>query len=252
MSGTTRGERPGTIAGAGGCTPTNSVGRRERMKYVNAAVTAVVALCAIIVTGLLVHREVVDRRPPPSADTRYPQPDWLIYSHDGHRVGSPSAAAILVVFSDYQCPYCRVMEERIAAALASHAGSFAVVYRHWPLDRLHPHAMRAAIASECAAAQGRFEEFHRILFAAQDSLGIIAWEQLARRATMPDVPRFTSCLTDSSTSAIVGKDIAAAKAIGAPGAPIVMMNGVRFRGAIQGGVLDSLIDAASRARGTLH
>jgi len=85
-----------------------------------------------------------------------------------HTVGPADAPVTLVEYGDYQCPYCAgartVLEELVEQA----AGKMRLVFRHYPLDSVHPLARRAAEAAEAAGAQGRFWPYHRRLLAADD------------------------------------------------------------------------------------
>jgi protein-disulfide isomerase len=173
-----------------------------------------------------------------------PQPDWLTYANGGHRVGPADAKAVLITFSDYQCPYCKRLEESIRSARARYPADFAVVYRQWPMPQIHPYAFNAAVASECAANQGAFEAMHRLLFDLQDSLGSVLSGDLAARAHISNRAMFNTCMRDSATAALIRKDMETGKGIGVGGTPAVLMNGVQFRGAILSATLDSLIRIA--------
>jgi protein-disulfide isomerase len=82
---------------------------------------------------------------------------------DDHRRG-PTEGLVLVEYADFECPYCAVMHERLAAR------GLPVVFRHFPVRSSHPRAWAAACAAEAAGAQGRFWEMHDALFADQARL----------------------------------------------------------------------------------
>ena len=79
--------------------------------------------------------------------------------------GSPQAPVIIVEFADFSCPYCREAEGTMKSLLAEYQGKVSLAYRDYPLREAHPHAQLAAEASRCAADQGRFWEYHDLLFA---------------------------------------------------------------------------------------
>jgi protein-disulfide isomerase len=83
-------------------------------------------------------------------------------------MGDPAAQTVLVVFSDFACPYCRAFARESLPKLQQTwlaDGKVQLVFRHLPLSRLHPTATRAATAAECAARHDRFWQMHDRLFA---------------------------------------------------------------------------------------
>lgn len=149
-------------------------------RVASAAATFALVVCAVTVTTLLVRREMASGAVGNRASAPVAQPDWMDYAGAGHRIGSLNARVTVIEFFDYQCPFCKKMDARLQSALAKYSGDLAVVYRHWPLKRIHPFAMAAAVASECAAASGRFERMHALLLNQQDSLGVLSWRELGR------------------------------------------------------------------------
>jgi protein-disulfide isomerase len=82
---------------------------------------------------------------------------------EDHRRGPPQAP-LLVVYADFECPFCAALELRVARL------ALQVVFRHFPVRSSHPRAWAAACAAEAAAAQDRFWEMHDSLFAEQARL----------------------------------------------------------------------------------
>jgi len=79
--------------------------------------------------------------------------------------GNPKASVMIVEFSDYQCPYCGQVEATLKNVLAKHEGVVALAFRDMPIAQIHPLAQGAAEASRCAGEQGKFWEYHDLLFA---------------------------------------------------------------------------------------
>jgi protein-disulfide isomerase len=140
-------------------------------------------------------------------------------------MGPDSAAVRLVYFGDFACPACRSFAVSVARVVQSHPGALQVVFRHYPLE-YHRYAYASARAAECAAAQGRFEPMYHALYAAQDSLGIVSWNELARRASLPDLGRYDVCMRDTSRIARVERDRTAEENLKIPGTPAVILDGV--------------------------
>lgn len=202
--------------------------------------TSVLTICAVLITWNYLRGTGPE---PPISENMTPQSDWLQYAESGHRIGPPDAAVTVVEFADFQCPACRYFAGIVKEAQQQHPGALAIVYRHFPLTQ-HAHARGAAIASECAAAQGRFAEMHDALYASADSIGVAQWEQFARRAEVPDLSAFSLCLRDSIPERAVDRDMADAKRLALRSTPTLLVNGHRIRGAIGPHVLDSIIRAA--------
>jgi protein-disulfide isomerase len=114
---------------------------------------------------------------------------------------------------------------RLDSLLAEHPDAAQVSFHHWPL-RNHPHALPAAVASECADRQGAFAAFARALFARQDSIGVRPWRAFAERASVSDLEAFEACAAlpaDSFPRIQYGLDLA--ERVGATGTPTVWING---------------------------
>jgi protein-disulfide isomerase len=208
--------------------------------------TGILALCAVIVTGLLIRRELrppVAQAAPLIRDVR----DWQSYGKDGQRMGISRSPVTIVEFADFQCPFCRQSARVVGALMDSLPGQVAHVFRHYPLTTAHPHAMLAAVASECAARQGQFRAYHDQLFAEQDSIGKRSWVAIAADAGLKDTVAFSGCMRDSTAAmARVKTDIDAATALGVSGTPALLVNGRLFAGAPTAEQLRSLVDKALR------
>ena len=84
--------------------------------------------------------------------------------------GRPNAPVVVVEFSDFGCPFCRNVQSSLKDLLDKYHGKVSLAYRDFPLKELHPQAQLAATASRCAGEQGKFWEYHDLLFANADKL----------------------------------------------------------------------------------
>ena len=87
-----------------------------------------------------------------------------------HALGPRDAAVTLVEYGDFECPNCKQAAPAVKLLLEHFAGRLRFVYRHFPLEEVHPHALLAAEAAETAAAQDAFWKMHDVLFANQRCL----------------------------------------------------------------------------------
>jgi protein-disulfide isomerase len=150
-------------------------------------------------------------------------------STDGHARGPEDARVTIVEFSDYQCPYCARAEPIIADVMARYPDDVRFVYRHLPLA-MHPEARRASEAAVCAEAQGRFWDYHALLFANQRALAPDDLDAYAVELGL-DMTAFDACLQSDATAERVGRDMEEAKRAGITGTPAFFVNGVPFHGA---------------------
>jgi protein-disulfide isomerase len=81
-----------------------------------------------------------------------------------HVLGAAHAPVTVVEYGDFECPNCKQAAPAVKLLLARYAGRIRFAYRHFPLEEVHPHALLAAEAAECAASQGKFWEMHDLLF----------------------------------------------------------------------------------------
>lgn len=132
-------------------------------------------------------------RPAPS-----PLPANLSLSLEGAAVkGKPEARLAIIEFSDFECPFCgrysRETFERIQQAFVD-TGKVRYAFRHFPLESIHPHALKAGVAAECSREQGKFWELHARLYADQQKLSDADLRADAR-AVGVDLGAFDRCLT---------------------------------------------------------
>jgi Na+/H+ antiporter NhaA len=166
--------------------------------------------------------------------------------HD-HIRGADDAPVTLVEYGDYQCPYCGQAEVVIRQLLDSFGDELRYVWRHLPLEDVHPNAQRAAEAAEAAAAQGRFWPMHDTLLTHQDELSP---RDLRRHATSIglDLDRFGEDLRTREHAERVADDVRSADASGVTGTPTFFVNGQRHQGAYDVETLTRVVRAArSRA-----
>jgi len=167
---------------------------------------------------------------PQSAQTAQPnQPQIFTVSLDDDPFkGDPDAPVIIVEFSDFQCPFCSRFFQQTLPQLEENyinTGKVKFVYRDLPLDSLHPNARPTHIAAECADEQGKFWEYHDILFENQGQWNRLASEDLENSLKQYaqdlslDVPSFETCLSSDEIADEVNKDVLDARSYGATGTP---------------------------------
>lgn len=131
--------------------------------------------------------------------------------------GGKDAKVTLIEYSDFECPFCGRFEPTVQQALQEYGDDIRVVYRHFPLS-FHAEAQPAAEASECAAEQGKFWEFHDGLFENQESLGANLYETLAGELKL-NMSKFKDCVKTSKYKDKIQQQMAGGSSAGVGGTP---------------------------------
>jgi protein-disulfide isomerase len=142
--------------------------------------------------------------------------------------GPREAPVTVVEYGDFECPYCGQAEGVIRELLAGH-GDVRYVWRHLPLNDVHPHAQLAAEAAEAAARQGKFWEMHDLLFEHQDALTVKNLFEYAMRLGL-DMERFRDDMREHAGAPRVAEDVDSADLSTVSGTPTFFVNGRRHQG----------------------
>ena len=157
-----------------------------------------------------------------------PQPRVQVAA-DGPARGPKDAPVTIVEFSDFECPYCGQAHDTVEQVMNTYAGKVRLVYRQFPLS-FHPHAAKAAEAALCAADQGKFWEYHDVLFKNQKKLEPVDLKAHASEVGM-DAQKFGQCLDSGDKKKAVDADQQAGLAAGVGGTPAFFINGIFLNGA---------------------
>ena len=146
-----------------------------------------------------------------------------------HVRGPEKAPVTVVEYGDFECPYCGLAEPAVRELLRDF-GDVRYVWRHLPLNDVHPHAQAAAEAAEAAARQGAFWEMHDLLLDHQDAL--MARDLLGyARSLGLDMEKFTADVRRHTGAVRVAEDVDSADLSGVSGTPTFFVNGMRHYGA---------------------
>jgi protein-disulfide isomerase len=136
-------------------------------------------------------------------------------------IGSAEAKLILLEFSDYQCPFCRRHFKDVLPELKREyleGNKIKYIFRDFPLDSMHPHAIKAAEAAQCAGDQDKYWEMHAQLFDNARALGPVQLPDHAKAVGL-DTAKFTECLNGGKYTDEVKQDMADGRAAGITGTP---------------------------------
>lgn len=144
--------------------------------------------------------------------------------------GAADAPVTVVEFSDFHCPFCKRIQPTLNQLLERYPGKVKLVYRDFPIDNLHPEARRAAEAARCAQDQGKFWEYHDLLFAGPPRAAPEDLERYAGQLGL-DTTVFGRCLAGGVHRAAVQQDLDEGSRLGVAGTPGFFVNGRPLTGA---------------------
>ncbi len=205
--------------------------RQQRLVWI-----FVIAGAALLVAALLIVPSIQRATAPvgeviPITPVARPQADKTV-------LGDPAAPVLVEVWSDFQCPACRIFAEDIEPLVIENyvaSGKARLVYRHYPfLDdaSIIKESDQAANASMCAADQNRFWDYHDLLFANWngENAGAFSDRRLVAFAESIglDMDQFNSCFKDNSFKAQINQDLQDGTNAGVNGTPSVFVNGLQL------------------------
>ena len=155
--------------------------------------------------------------------------------------GNPNAPITIVEFSDFQCPYCGRVQPALNELRTKYADKVKIAYLDFPLLSIHPRAAPAAEASRCAGDQGKFWEYHDLLWASQSKLDDAALSERARTLNL-DQKEFDACLSSGKYKAKVEEDLQEGMKAGVSGTPGFFVNGVFLNGALPASAFEQVIN----------
>jgi protein-disulfide isomerase len=155
--------------------------------------------------------------------------------------GNPTAPITIVEFSDFQCPFCQKSETTLKDILAIYKGMVNLSYRDFPLSDAHPLAELSAEASRCAGDQGKFWEFHDLLFENPNKLDEENLIEYAQNLKL-DKPSFTSCIRGDKYKQQVERDAQDAARAGVTATPGFFIDGIYLGGAQPLTAFEKIID----------
>jgi protein-disulfide isomerase len=161
----------------------------------------------------------------------YLTPPIVQVTTEGAPFKGPQDAPITIVeFSDFQCAYCKRVLPVLYQVMEQYPGKVKLVFRDFPILSIHPHAQKAAEAAHCAAEQGKFWEYHDLLFEKQDAIPTMDYAEHARTLGL-EPAAFQACLDAKRYQGTVERNYADGVKAGVSGTPAFFINGRPLTGA---------------------
>ncbi|MBI4265720.1 MAG: thioredoxin domain-containing protein [Acidobacteria bacterium] len=145
-------------------------------------------------------------------------------------LGAADAPVTLVEFSDFQCPFCQRLMPTLKRLRETYGDRIRIVWKDFPLTSIHPEAFKAAEAGNCAREQGKFWEYHDLLFGNQQALEPAFLTKYAADAGL-DAAKFAACLDTAKYSDRVQEQMGIGNGLGVSSTPSTFVNGRLVGGA---------------------
>jgi protein-disulfide isomerase len=169
--------------------------------------------------------------------------DTKSFIGDSPTTGASNRQIVMVAFSDFQCPYCATADKSVKQFMAKHKDKVTLVYKYFPLTQIHPEALPAARAAWAANKQGKFWEYHDVLYTNQAKLGEAFYLQTATSLKL-DLNKFNAD-RKIATNAIV-EDFRLGRKLGVDGTPTFILNGEVVTGAASLADLEKALAQATK------
>jgi protein-disulfide isomerase len=167
-------------------------------------------------------------------------PRLPVSTDDDPAIGPEDAPITIVQFAEFQCPYCGRAKETVDQVLEAYPGLIRLVYRDYPLS-FHDRAIPAAVAANCAGAQGKYFEMYDQLMANQQSLTDADLARYASNAGV-ELTEWMTCLSDPAQAEEVQADFEDGAKLGVNGTPAFFVNGIMLSGAQPFSAFKEIID----------
>ena len=142
-----------------------------------------------------------------------------------HVLGAEHSPVTIVEYGDFECPTCKQAAPAVKLVLERFGARIRFVWRHYPVEAAHPHAMHAAQAAEAAGGQGKFWQMHDLMFENQRHLKLTNLREYAQRLEL-DMPRFIAEMDDEIYLQRVREHMAGGRESGVRSTPTFFVNGV--------------------------
>jgi protein-disulfide isomerase len=199
--------------------------QKVEIKKFDISPSVAILIAGVLVAGAIMYVNLYPSEPivatgKPLVEVNVPPPNA-----QDHIRGSFSAPIVLIEYSDFQCPFCSMIHPTLKRIVDESNGEIAWVYRHLPLESIHPEALPSAIASECVAKQVGNEGFWKFadaMFADQSKMNAAEYIGLAGQFGA-NVPQFSSCAASGEFNELIAAQALDAQKNGGTGTPFTVV-----------------------------
>jgi protein-disulfide isomerase len=147
-------------------------------------------------------------------------------TENDHKTGNPNAGITLVEYGDFECSHCGTAHPLVKRLLEEYGEELCFVFRHFPLQQMHPMAMMAAVAAEAAGKQGKFWEMHDLIYEDQENLNgdnLLGYAKILGL----NLQQFADDWKDEVLATHVEQDMESGIRSGVNGTPSFFLNGTK-------------------------
>src|SRR3989344_6222357 len=193
-----------------------------------------IGVVSLAIVGLAIFSISGDQPPKEVSDTD-------LVKKSSQVLGSEDAKVTIVEFSDFQCPACGAAHPVVKQVIKEYGDRILFVYRHFPLLATHQYALKAAEAAEAAGEQGKFWEYHDLLFENQESLKTQDLKRYAQELEL-DTAKFNEALDSGKFKDKVTTDMDDGEKLGVSSTPTFFINGQKNVGVLSYEKFKELLD----------
>lgn len=186
---------------------------------------------SILVAGVLIAGAIIFVNLNPSQQVALPQGEPTVQANvpppqaEDYIVGLPTAPIVLIEYSDFQCPFCSMIHPTLSRIVEESNGEIAWIYRHLPLESIHPQAYPSALAAECIGEQlgsTGFWAFADDMFADQQGMNSARYAALAGTLGA-NMAEFSACVESEKYATKIDAQAREAQASGGTGTPFTVV-----------------------------
>ena len=202
----------------------------------NLSPSIAILLSGALVAGAILFVNLHPTQPVAANPTQLPSANVPAVTSGEHLFGSPTAPIKLVEYSDFQCPYCRLVYPTLKRLVEESNGQIAWVHRNFPLESIHPEARPAALAAECIAEElgnDAFWKFANAIYTDQSKMSSKYYAELAAQfGASPST--FATCVSTEKHAAKIDGEALDAQKNGGEGTPFTVVVGKDIQVPISG------------------
>lgn len=150
-------------------------------------------------------------------------------SSDNPTKGKETAPVTIVMFIDFECPFSNSSHDVFNQMQKQYGNAVKVIFKHFPIDSIHPEASSAALAASCAHEQQKFWKYYDALFNEENPLGEKTYERIADDISL-DLKQFGTCYQQKKYQTAIEKDLKDGIALGVQGTPTYFINEQKIEG----------------------
>lgn len=215
----------------------------SKVSTIERVLSGLLSIATVIGVAVLVEGRVSSRSKNAGGARIEHIKNWENMSESSKAVISDSLGKVSVVtFTDFECPMCKITDSLLTELEQKNPRLMTRSIVAFPLPG-HAHAMKAAVAFECARSQGRARAMHERLYSSTKEFGNAPWHAIAQSSSVPDSARFAECLTSEQGAKRVVAGLELGKSLGITGTPAFVVDGKLYDAAPFNIVEKAILDA---------